>query len=961
MTSGPAPLVEPSSADDTPEGDVLSAALDAAPEGLIVFDSDGRISLCNRAAATLFENAAERVLGQPLEALLGEKYASLAALTGREATAAPGDGRRYLTVGLSGGRSVMVEMTFRSTDLAGARHTVAILREASTMPTGPDTWLDQEERLGNFAANMPGIVFQRVMLPDGGFYYPFFSSGVEEVLGFQPEEISVARDGSLDAIHWADRERYLDVVRRSAATLTTSYEEFRAIAKTGEVKWLSGSAQPQAMPNGDVIWDGVLIDVTDRKRAELWLEMIMNHAADGIMTISDDGLIDSVNQAVSTVFGYGVDELVGRSVDMLMPEAEQFRRVDAGLAAITGEGGLISTGPQELLGTRKDGTVFPLEMALSEVLTEGRRIFIAVIRDITQRKETENALAATQQRLQNIADNVPGIVFQRVLRPDGTLHFQYISNGVKEVLGVEPEELVENGTLLLDAMTPDDRDTFVDSLKLSAERLEAMEDDIKVVSRTGEERWLRGWSRPYRLPNGDVVWEGVTLDVTDRKRAEGRLTFLAYYDPLTGLGNRSLFIERFERARAFSVSMGTWVAVLSLGLDRFSIINATIGHTMGDKVLVAVARRLQQSLDAGSIVCRAGGDRFLVVLTGLHNHEDLFEAVEVLQSAFHQPVEAEGQLFDLTISIGGALYPNDGDGAETLIMHADAALHRAKASGGNTFQLFTEEMGARAAQLLTMQHKLRRALEREEFIAYFQPQVDLNTGQIIGAEALARWISPDDGMVPPGKFIPVAEEYGLIDAICVQVLMDSCRRCAEWHRQGLPPISMAVNISGRQFHNSRQLMNIVENTLTETGLDPRHLELELTESSAMNDPENAINVVNMFAERGVSCSIDDFGTGYSSLSVLKRFPIRKLKIDRSFVMDVTTDSNDAAIVQAIIAMAHALNLKVVAEGVETLDHLEFLTSVGCDSVQGFLFAKPLPGDEFAAMLANGKPKPNPNF
>ncbi|WP_413204477.1 EAL domain-containing protein [Rhodospirillum sp. A1_3_36] len=940
--------------------DILSAAMEAAPDGLLILDGQAQVVAFNSAAERLFGRQREEILSRNVSELLGEKFATITALLGRDPDSESSETKRYLTISPPSGLSVSLEMTFSATEVSGTRYHVALAREASVMPTGPDTWLETEERLGNFAANMPGIVFQRVLRPDGAIYYPFFSTGVEEVLGFHPEEITVARDGSLDAIHWADRDRYLENVQRSAATLGVCLEEFRAIGRDGTVKWLSGTAQPQSMPNGDVLWDGVLIDVTDRKRAELWLEMIMNHAADGIVTISEDGLIESVNAAVGEVFGYDKDDLLGQNISVLMPDSDQAEHGDyLKRYVITGEGTLIGTGPRELRGKRSNGRIFPLEMALSEVLTEGRRIFIGVIRDITQRKETENALAATQQRLQNIADNVPGLVFQRMLTTDGELTFLYISNGVKEVLGVEPEALLENGTLFLDAMASDDRDLFLESLKQSARTLEPMEDDIKVLSMGGDERWLRGWSRPHRLPTGDVVWEGVALDVTDRKRAEGRLTFLAYYDPLTGLGNRSLFVERFERARQFASNMGTWVAVLSLGLDRFSIINATIGHTMGDKVLVAVARRLQQSLDAGSIVCRAGGDRFLVLLTGLCNHADLFESVEVLQSSFTQPLELDGQLFDMTVSIGGAVYPNDGNDAETLIMHADAALHRAKTGGGGAFQMFTEEMGARAAQMLTMQNRLRRALDRREFVAFFQPQVDVRTGEITGCEALARWISPEDGLIPPGKFIPVAEEYGLIDAICVQVLADSCRWTSEWRRRGLPQITVAVNISGRQFHNSRQLIHMVEESLSTFNLNPECLELELTESSAMNDPENAINVVNMFRERGVSCSIDDFGTGYSSLSVLKRFPIRKLKIDRSFVMDVTTDQNDAAIVQAIIAMAHALNLKVVAEGVETIEHLDFLSKVGCDAIQGYLFSKPLPGEEMAAMLGAGKPIPKP--
>ncbi|WP_157879170.1 EAL domain-containing protein [Pararhodospirillum photometricum] len=942
---------------------VWAAAAEAVPEGLLVLDDTARIVVFNQAAERLFGRPRASVLGQGLATVLGDKTPSLTALVGRDpAQLIPGQpsDKRYFSVHGIDDTLLTLEMTFSVLDLDGRRHVVALAREAPLLPSGPDTWLETEERLGNFASNMPGIVFQRVMRPDGTLYYPFFSTGLVDILGFQPEEMTLARDGCLDAIHWADRETYLETLRRSAATLTQCSEEFRAIARSGEVKWLSGTAQPQVMPNGDVLWDGVLIDITDRKRAELWLEMIMNHAADGIVTISEDGLIESANAAAGSVFGTPAAELIGRSVGILMADTEPaWSESLLQRYVLTGEGSLIGAGPRELRGQRRDGSVFPLEMALSEVLTEGRRIFIAVIRDITQRKETENALIATQERLQNIADNVPGLVFQRLLTPEGELRFLYLSNGAREVLGFEPQELLEDGRLLLDAMAPDDREVFLEALKQSATRLEPMEDDIKVLSRTGEERWLRGWSRPYRLPDGAVVWEGVSLDVTDRKRAEGRLTFLAYYDPLTGLGNRSLFVERFERARLFAQNMGTSVAVLSLGLDRFSIINATIGHTMGDKVLIAVARRLQQGLDAGAIVCRAGGDRFLVLLTGIGALADLHEAVENIQASFETPIEVGGQQFDLTVSIGAAVHPRDGQEAETLIMHADAALHRAKEDGGRGFLLFTEEMGTRAAKLMTMQHKLRRALDRQEFVAFFQAQVDVASGEIIGCEALARWNSPDDGMVSPGVFIPVAEECGLIDAICLHILTDSCRWLAEWSKRGLPEIPVAVNISGRQFHNSRQLLTIVDQTLAETSVRPSLLELELTESSAMNDPENAINVVRMFRDRGVSCSIDDFGTGYSSLSVLKRFPIRKLKIDRSFIMDVTKDPNDAAIVQAIVALAHALKLKVVAEGVETLEQLAFLRSIKCDAIQGYLFSRPLPGEAMADLLARGKPHPQP--
>jgi EAL domain-containing protein (putative c-di-GMP-specific phosphodiesterase class I) len=289
-------------------------------------------------------------------------------------------------------------------------------------------------------------------------------------------------------------------------------------------------------------------------------------------------------------------------------------------------------------------------------------------------------------------------------------------------------------------------------------------------------------------------------------------------------------------------------------------------------------------------------------------------------------------------------------------MHADAALHEAKREGGGTCRLFTPEIVEQANLILSLRHRMRRALEENQFKAHFQAQLDLRSNRIVGTEALARWIAPDGTQVPPGEFIPIAEDYGLIDDICIQVLQDACRWTARWNYMGLGPLSVAVNISGRQFHNPRQLMDIVGSALDLLDLPPHLLELELTESTAMSDPENASKVMRLFTDRGIGCSIDDFGTGYSSLSVLKRFTLRKLKIDRSFVRDVTANANDAAICTAIIAMAHALNLKVCAEGVETPDQLAFLRAHACDQVQGFLIARPLPPKALEDLLQAGVPE-----
>lgn len=927
----------------------------AIPVALIAVDSQGKILSFNPGATQWLGWAASDVIGCDIDCLLFDKGGSLAQLVGGDPAELSGTVRRIIHLITPQGDAVLTDVsTSAITTGPDARYAV-LLREPELLSGLNEGWNGAEERLATVAANLPGIIFQRVMQADGTTYYPFFSAGVKDILGLRPDEMRPAADGSLDCLHWADRADYLKRMRESARTLSPYTEELRCISADGQLRWLSGTMRPEGMPNGDVIWDGVLIDITDRMRAELRLEIIMDHAADCVVTLGEDGLIETANPATEKVFGYKLDDLIGGSITRLMADADRFRAVleetDAGVVA----GSL-----QEMIGLRREGIRFPIELALSEVLMEGRRLYIAIIRDITARKETEARLHETEERLLTIADNIQGIVFQRVLRADGYMTFSYISEGCRSILGVESEDFLADGELFLSMMDPGDRNQFIEGMRRSADLMEPMEADIKMFSKSGEEVWLRSLSRPRRLPTGSLVWDGVALDVTDRKKAEDELIFLAYNDPLTGMGNRSMFIERFTRAKTFADRINAGVGVLSLGLDRFSIINATLGHLTGDEVLKAAAKAIDETVDMGDLLCRAGGDRFLLMLSGITGSGDVEAAIEAIRRRFEIPLVVNGQEFDLTVSVGAALFPNHGDSAESLIMHAEAALQRAKRQGPSSFQMFTEDMGARASNVLTMQHRIRRALDNEEFVAYFQPQVETRSGKIIGMEALARWISPEHGLVPPGAFIEVAEEYGLIDAMCDQVMRDACRWNRRWQEQGLAHIPVAVNISGRQFHNSRRLLALVESVLRETQLDPASLELELTESSAMTDPENAIAVVKQLAERGLACSIDDFGTGYSSLSVLKRFPIRKLKIDRSFVNEVTTDAGDAAIVIAMIGMASALNLKVVAEGVETQEQLDFMHGVGCDHIQGFFYFRPLPGDQMEKVFIDKPVLAKPN-
>lgn len=808
-------------------------------------------------------------------------------------------------------------------------------------------------RLEAISDSLPGFTFQRRMEADGALSYPSFSGNLHAVLGLGPEAMAVNAKGCLHVVHWADRDSHLDAIQRSAADMSLCVEEFRAITHSGEVRWLKGASKPRRDGDGAVVWDGALIDVTEGRRAEFRLDMLMEHAADSILILSEGGIIDTVNAAAERLFGWSAAELAGREFGMLLAATQAHPSPLCG-DLLDGAGGLIGGGPRELVGQRKNGSIFALELSTSEVRLEGHRLFVAIGRDITARKATEAALRESEQRLGAIAANMPGMVFQRVLRADGQLDFTYVSEGCRDFLDVEPEELMADPQLFLNAVSTDERQRFLAALGRSARTMEPFEEEIAAIGRDGRRRWLRGQSRPTRRDNGDIVWDGIIIDVTDRKVAEQRLSFLAFYDPLTRLPNRPAFLERFTAAREAARQHHGLLAVMSLGIDRFGIINATMGHSVGDQVLIAAADILQAALGRDDVMARASGDRFLLMLTGFASKRELTEAVERLHALAQVPVAVADEEFEISACSGVALFPRDGEDAETLIKNAEAALHRAKAQGPATVQFFTKEMSSRASKTLTLQNKLRRAVEHGEFIPYFQPQVDLTTGEVVGMEALVRWKSPEMGMVAPGEFIPVAEESGLIDAICDVMLTQCSRQNKAWQEQGLPAIPVAVNISGRQFQYARRLIATLENTLADSGLDPRYLELELTESSAMRDAESAIGVVQTLKDMGLACAIDDFGTGYSSLSVLKRFPISKLKIDRSFVMDITTDPNDAAIVDAIVAMAKALRMKVIAEGVEHSQHLEFLRGLGCDQMQGYLFSRPLPAEEMGKLLTEGR-------
>ena len=452
---------------------------------------------------------------------------------------------------------------------------------------------------------------------------------------------------------------------------------------------------------------------------------------------------------------------------------------------------------------------------------------------------------------------------------------------------------------------------------------------------------------------GNEVLSFVVHDITERKRFEQELMYQASHDTLTGLPNRNILLDRLNQALALEKRFNKPIGVLILDLDNFKIVNDTMGHAAGDKLLVNVAERLRGAMRGYDTVARLGGDEFAIILSEFGDSKELVPVTEKLLQLFSDPFETEGREIFVTVSIGITFFPSDGDSAEILLKNADAAVYHAKEQGKNSYRFFSAEMNRKAFDRLEMEGKLRHALERHEFELYYQPRVDLSTGSIVGAEALIRWNDPGSGQVGPYRFIPILEETGLIIPVGEWVLRTACLQSRKWLDAGLPPFQIAVNLSARQFHQL-DLVGDVTRILDETGFNPQFLGLELTESILMQDVEEAAGKLAALKEMGISLAIDDFGTGYSSLSYLKRFPLNELKIDQSFVRDLTTDPDDAAIVNTIIAMAHSLKLKVVAEGVETVEQLGFLIEHQCEEMQGYYFSKPIPVDQFGDLLKSGK-------
>ncbi|MCL5800961.1 MAG: EAL domain-containing protein [Gammaproteobacteria bacterium] len=595
---------------------------------------------------------------------------------------------------------------------------------------------------------------------------------------------------------------------------------------------------------------------------------------------------------------------------------------------------------QEQLDTLRDMAVWAQDELYSAELA---RAFLLSQQNASLRAEIADRIRA-EQALREIAIALENAV-EGIARLDAEGRYSTVNKAYADMIGYAPEDLI--GAEWSITVHPDD----LGLAKAAYQRMRASgksEVEVRDLRKDGSVFYKHiVMVGAYDEQNKLIGHYCFMHDITQRKQAEARLEHLALYDPLTGLPNRKLLDDRLRQVLSEADREGHMVALLFIDLDHFKHINDSFGHGMGDKLLKAVADQLSAGLRAGDTIARLGGDEFAVVLPNIRHVDEVAGIVRKIQALLDAPFTVDGRELHVSASIGITMYPLDEGDVEGLIRNADTAMYHAKESGRNTFRLYTAELHARATRRLALESGLRHALNREEFVLHYQPQVDLRTGRLVGMEALLRWRHPEEGLIPPMEFIPVAEETGLIVPIGEWVLKTVCTQIRVWEKHVFPPLRVAVNISVQQVKH-RVLLETVRRALAEAGVEPQYLDLELTESILMG--AQTTTCIEALDEMGVNFSLDDFGTGYSSLAYLKRFPIDHLKIDRSFVRDIATDPDDAAIVKAVIAMARALGMKVIAEGVETREQLELLSGEGCDMIQGYYCSKPLPADEITELV-----------
>lgn len=789
----------------------------------------------------------------------------------------------------------------------------------------------REEQFRTIVAQVPGAVFRA--RPGG--HIDFVSDAIEEISGYPAERFMLATtDDWANIIHPEDRRMQRHAARDALAAGSAYEIEYRIIDAGGIERWVLESGQPQGEWGSEEFRvDGIIYDISERKHDEMRIEAllteqgaILDNVMFGVLFVRERRIV-SANRRAEALFGYGEAELAGRSTELLFPGRAEYERL--WLEQYPKIAGGLDAG-EEIQFRRRDGSSFWLLVsgcALDSARPNEGSIW--VFADITERKLAEEKLRLSATVLEHIADAVTVLdVHGRVLATNPAF---------TQITGyTEMEALGQQSSLTRPGRDdePFYRQMWQDLLETGFWRGERWE------KRKNGEAYLEWLTVSSVRDDDDQVTHYVCVfsDITEVKESQDKLDHLAHHDPLTALPNRLLFHDRLQHAMVRCARAGQQLAVLFIDLDRFKNVNDTLGHHVGDLLLKQVAGQLTACLREGDTLARLGGDEFIVLLEDVGG-PGAAHVAEKLMALFEQPLTVSGYELFVTGSVGISLFPQDATDLNMLIRNADVAMYQAKARGRNGYQFYAPSMSGEGAMRLRLESLLRRAIEKGEIFLEYQPQVEIDTGRLVGVEALVRWDSPELGRVAPVRFIPVAEDTGFISQLGQWVLAEACSQMRRWDRAGLSVPKMAVNLSVRQFERG-SIAPVVAAVLQETGLAAARLQLEVTESVIMNTSD-ALQHINDLRAVGVGLAIDDFGTGYSSLAYLSQLPVQTLKIDRSFIQDILVDANDEAIAVAVIQLGKSLNLSVVAEGVENEEQAAFLLRHGCRQAQGYLYSRPV--------------------
>ena len=708
--------------------------------------------------------------------------------------------------------------------------------------------------------------------------------------------------------------------------------------------WIRNNARVVRDAHGTVLYyEGSLEEITEQIQAAQQMRKLssaIEQTADSVMITNRDGVIEYVNPAFELTTGYASAEALGHKPSLMKSGQHDntfYRELWATILRGEPYRGVFTNRRKDASLYYEEKTITPLRDTHGDITH-----FVSTGKDISERIHAETSVRASEEHLRTIIDTEPECI--KLLGSRG----QLIDMNAAGLSMIQADNLAQVvGKPLHHLVLPEHRKAF---LALTQSVLQGNKGMLvfEIEGLKGARRWLETHAVPMTTHAGDIVLLGVTRDITDRKRAEDQLVYLAHHDELTGLANRTLFHDRLQQAMIEAERHERLVAAVFMDLDRFKNVNDTLGHRAGDQLLKAVAERLLGAVRRGDTVARLSGDEFTIVLSDMAHVDDAARVAQKILDVFTLPFHIDGRDIFIGASLGITIFPSDTRDVETMLSNADIAMYRAKEVGRNNYQFYAAEMTTQAFQRLGLEGALRLALDRGQFLLHYQPIVAAADGKITGVEALIRWQHDELGLVLPMQFIPLAEETGLIVPIGEWVLRSACAQVMRWQATGLPELRLSVNLSARQFRD-KNLIHAVSSALRAAGTEAHCLDLEITESILV-EGQGPLDILQKLSALGVEFAIDDFGTGYSSLSYLKRLPIDTLKIDKSFVRDIPGDADDTAIVIAIIAMAHSLGMRVIAEGVETQEQRQFLHAHGCDAMQGYYFSKPLPPEELTRIL-----------